>query len=72
MPMSTPVERKRGGFVPIAVAVAIALAGTAAMFLIEFRPNSDHAHHGVSMISAAAADRAGATARPTTPTRVVR
>jgi hypothetical protein len=43
------------------------LAGTAAMFLIEFRPNDDAARNGVSMISAASADRAGATAHPTDP-----
>jgi hypothetical protein len=67
MLMSTPVEGKRGGFVPIAAAVVIALAGTAAMFLIEFRPNDDAARNGVSMISAASADRAGATAHPTDP-----
>ena len=65
--MSTPVEGKRSGLVPIATAIAIALAGTAAIFLIEFRPNDDAARNGVSMISAASADRAGATAHPTEP-----
>jgi len=65
--MSTPVEGKNGGLVPIATAIAIALAGTAAMFLIEFRPTDDAARNGVSMISAASADRAGATAHPTEP-----
>jgi hypothetical protein len=70
MLMSTPVEGKRGGIAPIAVAVAVAVAGSAAMFLIEFRP--DVSRNGVTMITAASADRAGATAHPTEPAAGIR
>ena len=72
MLMSTPVEGKRGGIAPVAVAVAVAVAGTAAMFLIEFRPNDDAGRNGVTMITAASADRAGATAHPTEPAAGIR
>ena len=51
--------------IPITVAFAVALAGTAAMFLIEFSPGNDFKPNGISMITAARADRAGATAHPT-------
>ena len=51
--------------IPIIAAFAVALAGTAAMFLIEFSPGNDVGRNGISMITAASADRAGATARPT-------
>lgn len=60
-------KNTRGALFPVLLAILIAVAGTAAMFLIEFRPNDDAARTGVSMISAASADRAGATAHPTAP-----
>jgi hypothetical protein len=61
--MSMTGESRRGTMIPITVAFAVALAGTAAMFLIEF--SNDFPPNGISMITAARADRAGATAHPT-------
>jgi len=58
-------ESNRGTMIPVIVAFAVALAGTAAMFLIEFRPGDDFERNGISMITAARADKAGATAHPT-------
>jgi hypothetical protein len=58
-------ENRRGTMIPVIAALAVALAGTAAMFLIEFSPGNDVEHNGISMITAASADKAGATAHPT-------
>ena len=58
-------ESRRGTMIPITVAFAVALAGTAAMFLIEFSPGNEVEPNGISMITAARADKAGATAHPT-------
>ena len=51
--------------IPVIAAFAVALAGTAAMFLIEFSPGNEVARNGISMITAARADKAEATAHPT-------
>ena len=67
MLMNTSGQNKRGAVIPVVMAVMIAVAGTAAMFLVEFRSNGDVARNGISMITAASADRAGATAHPTEP-----
>jgi len=51
--------------IPVIAAFAVAIAGTVAMFLIEFSPGNDFERNGISMITAARADKAGATAHPT-------
>ena len=60
--MNNSGRNTQGMLFPVFLAVMIAVAGTAAMFLIEFRP--DLSRNGVTMITAASADRAGATAHP--------
>ena len=50
---------------PVAIAVAIALVGTAAVFLMDFGPETRVQHDGITMVTAAAVERAGATVVPT-------
>ena len=52
--------------VPVAVAVVVAVIGTAALFFTELRTKIDVADNGIGMVTTAAAERAGATAYPTT------
>ena len=61
------VSRKntRGSLIPFVVAVVVAVLGTAALFVLEFGTRDEVASNGISMVTSAAADRAGATARPT-------
>jgi hypothetical protein len=58
-------KNTREALVPCAIAVLIAVLGTAALFVLEFRARDEVAGNGISMVTSAAADRAGATARPT-------
>jgi hypothetical protein len=58
----------RRELLPMAVAAAIALSGSLTLFLMDFGPNNDVQRGGLSMITAAVVDRAGATASPTQPT----
>ena len=58
-------KNTRGALVPFAIAVLIAVLGTAALFVLEFRTRDEVASDGISMVTSAAADRAGATAVPT-------
>ena len=51
--------------VPVAVAVVVAVIGTAALFVMELRTKIDIADNGIGMVTTAAAERAGATAYPT-------
>jgi hypothetical protein len=60
-----PRENARGALVPFAIAVVVAVLGTAALFVLEFGTKDEVADNGISMVTSAAADRAGATARPT-------
>lgn len=46
---------------PVALAAIIAVVGTAAIFFMDFGPKNNVQHSGINMITAAAADRAGAT-----------
>ena len=62
--MQTPRKNTRGSLVPFVVAVVVAVVGTAAMFVLEFG-TKDEVANGIGMVTSAAADRAGATARPT-------
>ena len=63
--MQTARKNTRGALVPFAIAVLIAVLGTAALFVLEFRSRGEVAGNGISMVTAASADRAGATVRPT-------
>jgi hypothetical protein len=58
-------KNTRGHFVPFAIAVAVAVLGTVALFFLEFGTKQEIASNGISMITSAAADRAGAAVLPT-------
>jgi hypothetical protein len=57
--------------VPVTTAVVIAVVSSATLFFMEFSPKNDIERHGVSMITAAVVERAGATVLPTEPPSVV-
>ncbi|MBR0932017.1 hypothetical protein [Bradyrhizobium jicamae] len=57
----------RGRLVPAIAAAAVAVLATAALLLIEINPPRNEAVGEPGMITAAAANRAGATVRPTDP-----
>lgn len=63
--MQTPRKNTRRSLVPFVIAVVVAVFGTAAFFVLEFGSRNETAGDGISMVTSAAADRAGATARPT-------
>ena len=63
--MQTARKNTRGALAPFAIAVLIAVLGTAALFVLEFRSRDEVASDGISMVTSAAADRAGATVQPT-------
>jgi hypothetical protein len=62
--MQTSRKNTRGSLVPFVIAVVVAVVGTVAMFVLEFG-TKDEVTNGIGMVTSAAADRAGATARPT-------
>jgi hypothetical protein len=51
--------------VPAAIAVAVALVGTAAIYSMDFGPGTGVQPRGITMVTVAAAERAGATVLPT-------
>ena len=51
--------------VPFAIAVLVAVLSTVALFFLEFGTKQEIARDGMSMITSAAADRAGAVVLPT-------
>jgi hypothetical protein len=53
--------------IPMTMALVIAAASAATLFFMDFGPKNDVERHGVSMITAAVVERAGATALPTEP-----
>jgi hypothetical protein len=63
--MPIPRKNTRGSLIPFVVAVVVAVLGTAALFVLEFGTKDEVAGDGISMVTSAAADRAGATALPT-------
>jgi len=63
--MQIPMKNTRGALVPFAIAVVVAVLGTAALFVTEFATRDEFPSNGVSMVTAASADRAGATVLPT-------
>jgi hypothetical protein len=54
-----------GTLFPAAIAVVVAVIGTAALFVLEFRTKGEITGNGIGMVTTAAAERAGATAYPT-------
>lgn len=62
--MQTPRKNTQGSLVPFVIAVVVAVVGTVAMFVLELG-SRDEVASGIGMVTSAAADRAGATARPT-------
>jgi hypothetical protein len=63
--MQIPRKNARGSLVPFAIAIVVAVLGTVAFFVLEFGSKDEIANDGISMVTSAAADRAGATALPT-------
>jgi hypothetical protein len=51
--------------VPAAIAVAVVLVGTAAIYFMDFGPGARVQPRGITMVTTAAAERAGATVVPT-------
>ena len=58
-------DNTRGHWVPIAIAVLVAVLSTVALFFLEFGTKQETAGDGINMITSAAADRAGAVVLPT-------
>jgi hypothetical protein len=54
-------KETHGRLVPAAAAVIIAVVGTVTLFFMAFGPGNDIHSNGISMITTAVADRAGAT-----------
>ena len=50
---------------PVAIAAAVALVGTIAIFLMDFGPGTGVEAGGITMVTVAAVERAGATLVPT-------
>jgi len=63
--MQIRAKNTRGHFIPFAIAVLVAVLGTVALFFLEFGTKQETAGDGISMITSAAADRAGAVVLPT-------
>ena len=63
--MQMPRKNTRGTLIPFAIAVVVAVLGTAALFVTEFGAKEEVASNGINMVTAASADRAGATVLPT-------
>jgi hypothetical protein len=63
--VQTPGNNARGALVPFAIAVVVAVLGTAALFVLEFGTKGEVAGNGIGMVTAASAERAGATLSPT-------
>ena len=54
-------KETRGRLVPATAAAIIAVVGTVTLFFMAFGPANEVHSNGISMITAAAVDRAGAT-----------
>jgi hypothetical protein len=59
--MSFPTKETRGHLVPVALAAIIAVVGTVTLFFMAFGPTNNVQSNGISMITTAVVDRAGAT-----------
>ena len=61
------MRARSNDLVPVTIAVVTAVVSSATLFFMEFISNNDFERHGVSMITTAVVERAGATALPTEP-----
>ena len=59
------IQMEKGQRLPAAIAAAIALVGVTAIYLMDFGPGTGVQPGGITMVTAAAAKRAGATVVPT-------
>ena len=59
---------RHGDLVPVTAVAVIAVVGAAALYFMNFGPQNE-VPHGISMITAAVVDQAGATVLPTQPAR---
>jgi hypothetical protein len=57
--------QRRGELVPVAIALAVALAGVTVIYLMDFGPGTPVQPGGIGTVTAAAVERAGATVVPT-------
>jgi hypothetical protein len=55
---------RRKELFPAAIAAAVALAGTTVVYLMDFGPGTGVQQGAINMVTAAAAERAGATVVP--------
>ena len=62
--MQFRIGQRRGGLVPLATAMLVALVGIAAFVITERDPDEVARSHSISMITTAALERAGAIALP--------
>jgi len=60
--------KTRGALVPVAIAVVVAVVGTAALFVLDIGARDEVTGNGISMITTNVVERAGATAYPTART----
>ena len=58
------MDESRRELVPAAIALAVALVGVTAIFCMDFGPGTRVQPDGISMVTAAAVERAGATVVP--------
>jgi hypothetical protein len=59
------MDESRRQLAPAAIAVAVALVGATAIFFMDFGSETRVQSNGISMVTAAAVERAGATVVPT-------
>ncbi len=65
--MSNREKYSKRELVPVAAAVVLAVVGAASLYLTDFGPKSAAAQPGITMITTAVVERAGAIALPTAP-----
>jgi hypothetical protein len=54
-------KETRGNLVPVVLAAVIAVVGTVTLYFMAFGPTDDAQSKGITMITAAVVERAGAT-----------
>ena len=59
------MQMEKGQRLPAAIAAAIALVGVTAIYFMDFGPGTGVQPGGITMVTATAAERAGATVVPT-------
>jgi hypothetical protein len=63
------MQMRKSETLPAAIAAAVALIGSIAIFLMDFGPGTGVQARGITMVTAAAVERAGATMVPTVQPR---